>query len=269
MVLVVALANDSPTAQLLASTCLSGTWQMALDGALLQRRQAALRLYRWQRPTLSLGFHQPLEPLSWCDWQARGQGQLVRRPTGGGAVLHGGDLCYALVLPAPRLSRQQAYAAICQWLQRSFAELGEPLRFGADPAGRQSDCFASSTPADLINPAGHKRIGSAQRWQQGWLLQHGSIQLTPDPGSWRQLLGTEAPPLPDLGLGPDELMEHLHQTARQWLQLPQQPLPLEAELLAAAGQQLERYRLPGAPSGDTSPLASIERTTWGRARPSG
>ena len=244
---------------------------MALDGALLQHRQPSLRFYRWRRPTLSLGFHQPLEQRDWLSWQAEGGGDLVRRPTGGGAVLHGGDLCYALVLPAPRLSRQQAYNQICQWLMRSFAALGEPLLFGAASASREPDCFARSTTADLINAAGHKRIGSAQRWQQGWLLQHGSIQLSPNADSWQRLLGSSAPALGPLALQGDALVEHLVTSARDWLQLPDTPMPLRAELLAAAGNQLECYRLPGAgeESSETSPLASIERTTWGRASPRG
>ena len=244
---------------------------MALDATLLQRRQASLRFYRWSRPTLSLGFHQPLQQRDWLAWQAEGGGDLVRRPTGGGAVLHGGDLCYALVLPAPRLSRHQAYSQICRWLMGSFAALGEPLQFGSAAAGRDPDCFARSTTADLVNAAGTKRIGSAQRWQQGWLLQHGSIQLTPDANSWQRLLGSSAPALGELPLHGDALVAHLVTSARDWLALPAQPLPLDAALLAAAGNQLERYRLPGAgaESAETSPLASIERTTWGKASPRG
>ena len=253
--------QNSPTAALLQSACLSGTWQMALDAVLLQRRQAVLRFYRWSRPTLSLGFHQRQLRPGWLVWQQLGQGDLVRRPSGGGAVLHGGDLCYALVWPDPPGSRAQAYGAVCQWLQQAFAALGEPLQFGQQPAGRQSDCFASSTSADLVNAAGLKRIGSAQRWQAGCLLQHGSIQLAPDARTWPLLLDGPAPALPPLALEPDALVEHLLQEARRWWALPKQAAPLGAELLAAAGQQLERYRVAEEASRTTSPLASIERTT--------
>ena len=256
-----ALRQNSPTADLLQSTCLSGSWQMALDAALLQRRQPVLRLYRWSRPTLSLGFHQRQLRPSWLAWQQQGQGDLVRRPSGGGAVLHGGDLCYALVWPDPPCSRQQAYGLVCSWLQQAFAALGEPLQFGQQSAGVQSDCFASSTSADLVNAAGLKRIGSAQRWQGGCLLQHGSIQLQPDAQSWPRLLDGPAPALAPLALDGNALEQHLVQSARAWWALPQQAAPLGAELLAAAGQQLEHYRVAAVASSDTSPLASMERTT--------
>ncbi|MEB3235915.1 MAG: lipoate--protein ligase family protein [Cyanobacteriota bacterium] len=254
-------APASPMAAgLLDETVLSGVWQMALDGALLERRQPLLRLYRWRRPTLSLGFHQPLQP-AWLQWQQQGHGDLVRRPSGGGAVLHGGDLCYALIWPEPPLSRLGAYTTICAWLQRAFADLGEPLRFGREAAALGVDCFARSTAADLVTDAGVKRIGSAQRWQRGCLLQHGSIQLAPDPQHWAMLLGTPAPQLAPLPLSGAALSNHLIEAARPWLQLPAQPRPLEAALLAQAGQKIDHYSVEGGGSAVTSPLATIAPTT--------
>lgn len=230
---------------LLHSTTLSGVWQMALDAALLEQRKPVLRFYRWSRPTLSLGFHQrPLQP-AWRSWQQDGGVDLVRRPSGGGAVLHGGDLCYALVWPDPACGRLEAYQQVCAWLQQAFAELGEPLRFGSAAASASGDCFARSTSADLLNGDGQKRIGSAQRWQRGCLLQHGSIQLNPDQKLWQQLLGGPAPQLKELGLSAEQLSEHLISAARRWLELPAHECPLDGELLALAGGQLERYRLGG------------------------
>lgn len=228
---------------LLESSVLSGTWQMAIDGALLQQRQPVLRLYRWSRPTLSLGFHQkPVLP-AWLAWQRSGQGDLVRRPSGGGAVLHGGDLCYALVWPDPPGTRLDAYQQVCGWLLAAFAELGEVLQFGSDAARFSRDCFARSTAADLVDNGGHKRIGSAQRWQRGCLLQHGSIQLNPDQHAWQALMEGPAPQLQPLGLGADQLSAHLIETARRWLDLSPVARPLDAELLAQAGLGLERYRV--------------------------
>ncbi|MFZ9229401.1 MAG: lipoate--protein ligase family protein [Prochlorococcaceae cyanobacterium] len=229
---------------LLATTTLSGCWQMALDAALLEQRQPVLRFYRWSRPTLSLGYHQASEP-HWLNWQQQGGGDLVRRPTGGGAVVHDGDLCYALIWPDPPGSRHQAYQQVCGWLQHAFAQLGEPLHFGDERAAAGGDCFARSTAADLLNADGHKRIGSAQRWQRGCLLQHGSIQLKPTPERWQLLLGRPAPQLAPLALGAEELAEHLLEHARRWLALPYQALPLPAALLSLAGEQLERYRCCG------------------------
>ena len=228
---------------LLATTTLSGCWQMALDAALLALRQPVLRFYRWSRPTLSMGYHQASEP-HWLRWQ-QGGGDLVRRPSGGGAVLHDGDLCYALIWPDPPGSRQQAYQQVCGWLQNAFAELGEPLHFGMERAAAGGDCFARSTAADLLNADGHKRIGSAQRWQRGCLLQHGSIQLNPTPERMQLLLGRPAPALAPLALGAGALEQHLLSAARRWLDLPHQAQPLPAALLSLAGEQLERYRCRG------------------------
>jgi lipoate-protein ligase A len=247
---------------LLASTCLSGSWQMALDGALLQRQQPALRLYRWSRLTLSLGFHQrQLEP-QWLDWQRRGQLDLVRRPTGGGAVLHGADLCYALVLPCDRFERKQAYSRICGWLQQTLAALDEPLQFGSERDDGNPNCFARSTAADLVNADGIKRVGNAQRWQRGWLLQHGSIQLGGPDAVWQALLPGAPAPRASLAVSAGDLADRLLNSARQHWRLPSMAHPLDAELLAQAGACLERYRLPSdASAAATSPLASIARTT--------
>lgn len=245
----------------LAETCLSGCWQMAIDGALLQRQQPVLRLYRWSRPTLSLGFHQAALHPSWIQWQRQGRLDLVRRPTGGGAVLHGGDLCYAVVLPCGRFERQQAYGWICGWLQEAFAALGEPLQLGRELADRNPNCFARSTSADLVTVDGQKRIGNAQRWQHGWLLQHGSIQLQTDAQAWQVLLGSPPPRLGSLGVSSSDLGRALLQALPEGLQLAGRAAGLEAPLLAAAGGQLERYRLPGGSGAVTSPLASIARTT--------
>jgi len=255
-------AFNHPTADLLQTTQLGGRWQMALDAALLQRRRPVLRFYRWSRPTLSLGFHQRSLAAAWLHWQRQGLGELVRRPSGGGAVLHGGDLCYALIWPDPPCTRQQAYAVICHWLVEALAPLGEPLQFGQQTATLNPDCFARSTPADLVNRQGLKRIGSAQRWRGGCLLQHGSIQLQPDAGTWSALLESPPPALQSLPLGDDALVEQLVETARRWLPLPDRARPLDAGLLSLAGSNLERYGIPAdVDSSDTSPLASMPRTT--------
>ncbi|MBM5801170.1 MAG: lipoate--protein ligase family protein [Cyanobacteria bacterium K_DeepCast_35m_m2_023] len=265
-----ALEPASPTAAVqLPFTTLSGSWQMALDGALLDRCEPVLRLYRWSQPTLSLGYHQHQLAPAWLQWQHQQGGALVRRPSGGGAVLHGQDLCYAVVWPSPRSTRQQAYRAICHWLQQAFAALGEPLHFGHQPAALEASCFGRSTAADLLTADGHKRIGSAQRWQRGCLLQHGSIQLHPDASSWHRLLGSPPPILRPLGLEPEELSHHLLAEARRQWNLTAQSRPLDAPLLAAAAAELERYRVPAGDSSVTSPLATMPRTTWGNASPSG
>ncbi len=90
---------------------------------------------------------------------------------------------------APR-RRQEAYRQACQWLIDGFRDLGLPLHFGSDPAGGEANnCFASATVADLVDPSGVKRVGSAQRWQNGRLLQHGEILLDPPAELWEEVFG--------------------------------------------------------------------------------
>jgi len=261
--------------------CLGGAWQMAIDAWLLEQAQPALRLYRWQRPCLSLGRHQRRVPPHWLALAASGAIELVRRPSGGAAVLHGGDLAYALVWPQPPANRRQAYRQACRWLQDAFAALGQPLRFGERPASlAAASCFATATAADLVDDQGRKRIGSAQLWRSGCLLQHGSIQLAPDAGLWRRLFDTPPPALPPLPGGESALEGALMEAAARRLPLP--PLrqqPCSAIELAAIAGALAQGRVEAAEpavasvavsvASATSPAASIERTTWGRASPRG
>jgi lipoate-protein ligase A len=152
---------------------------MLLDQAIAARApQACLRLYSWSGPWLSVGYHQRHLPASWLALAEQGQIGLVRRPSGGRAVLHGGSLTYALIQPNPAADRRQAYRDHCRWLQRAFAEMGLPLSFGTARAAAESgNCFARASAADLVHSNGAKRIGSAQLWRRGVLLQHGSLLL--------------------------------------------------------------------------------------------
>lgn len=195
---------------------------MAIDRWLLDRAvdgdpRPVLRFYRWSRPTLSLGHHQGEPDPGWQELAARGAIDLVRRPSGGGAVLHAGDLTYALIWPQAPASRQQAYAAACRWLVQGFAALGLTLRFGSSPARSPSrNCFSSSTAADLVEAGGGKRVGSAQLWRRGCLLQHGSIQIAPPRELWMAVFSSPPPeldPLPKAVCHWRDLATHLAQVA--------------------------------------------------------
>lgn len=250
---------------------------MAADDWLLEQAQPAFRLYRWSRPTLSLGFHQQPIPGPWLELARRGRLELVRRPSGGRAVLHAGGLTYALVWPGAPRQRRLAYRQACSWLQLAFAELGQPVAFGADAASAAgANCFATATNADLVEAGGAKRVGSAQLWRRGCLLQHGEILLHPPPDLWQAVFQAPPQPLAALPRQGAELEEALLAAARR--ALPQTiaeqlgsgtPRPWRARELAAIAARLPRYRLEADGSGLASPEASIERTTWGRANPSG
>lgn len=252
--------------------CRSGAWQMAIDEMLLdaslaapERARPVLRLYRWSRPTLSLGHHQQRLPPHWSGLAKAGRIDLVRRPSGGRAVLHGGDLTYALVLPRPARSRAEAYRQACRWLQEAFAGLGCPLVFGDHrPSAEAASCFALATAADLVHADGTKRIGSAQLWRRGHLLQHGSIQLAPSPALWQRLFAAPPPSLPALPIGDNALIAHLAGAAAdQWGGRRLEPLTAAELELAAA--RLERYRLASgttpASAAETSPVPTMPRAT--------
>ena len=199
----------------------SGPLQMALDELLLDQAVAAkapeacLRLYSWTGPWLSLGFHQRHVPNAWLALAVAGQIGLVRRPSGGRAVLHGGSLTYALIQPNPGKDRSQAYRHHCRWLQRAFAELGLPLSFGAGrTSGASGSCFARASAADLVHGNGAKRIGSAQLWRRGVLLQHGSLLIDPPRELWWQLFNEPPPELPVLPERGTELGARLRRAAQ-------------------------------------------------------
>ena len=181
----------------------SGSMQMAIDRWLLAQHQMGnyppvLRFYTWASPTISLGYHQRHWSASWqqLTWQGMPI-QLVRRPTGGRAVLHQGDLTYMVVTSGLGGKRIDTYQAICQFLIQGWRSLGIELHYGA--AGRDYarnvNCFGIATGADLVCADGYKLIGSAQLHHGGAILQHGSMRLQPDAQLFTQVFG-EAAPLP-------------------------------------------------------------------------
>lgn len=159
---------------------------MALDHALLESVQqdprAVLRLYRWQPACLSFGRNQPARGY-YDEAQARVLGiDVVRRPTGGMAVLHDCELTYAVIAPfdclggGPRESYQAINAALVAGLQK----LGVPAQLAAGAKrsafGSVHPCFAEPAAGEVV-AHGQKLVGSAQRCERRTLLQHGSILL--------------------------------------------------------------------------------------------
>ncbi len=160
---------------------------MAVDHALFERVQAGgppvLRFYRWQPACLSLGRNQP----------ARAQQQqfnalqldLVRRPTGGLAVLHDQELTYSVVVPVGALGSPRAtYQTINRALLSGLQRLGVPAQTVSADTTRATfqgggSCFAGTAPGEVA-VAGRKLIGSAQRCERRTILQHGSILLAGD-----------------------------------------------------------------------------------------
>jgi lipoate---protein ligase len=193
-----------------------GRSQMAIDHWLFDQchqglHPPVLRFYRWTPAAISLGYHQRQWSSHWQSLRYQDQEiELIRRPTGGRAVLHAGDLTYCIVLPDQSGHRRQTYGHICEFLIRGWRSLGLELQFGTVGRSyqRQANCFGSATVADLITPDGVKFIGSAQAWRGQTVLQHGSMQLQPDLDLLSKVFGAQEFPegalkTPPLGLGID------------------------------------------------------------------
>jgi len=183
---------------------LSPAANMAIDDALLESptrpEDYTLRFYRWLRPTVSLGYAQSWRSGYVPEIAQRYGMSIVRRRTGGRAVLHAGELTYSVVGDAeegPLAGGIQAtYAAIAEGLVAGFALMGiraEIVRSrGRRDRAEPGACFASRALNELV-AGGGKLVGSAQRRARGRALQHGSILLErPDPRAWR-VLGSSGP----------------------------------------------------------------------------
>ncbi|ARV59879.1 biotin--protein ligase [Nostocales cyanobacterium HT-58-2] len=177
----------------------SGGVQMAIDRWLLEQHHSGkhpptLRFYTWSPPAISLGYHQHKYPEHWQNLVWQGQKvDLVRRPTGGRAVLHQGDLTYAVVTSGLSGTRVQMYQKICEFLIQGWRSLGVELHYGSAGRGyiHNPNCFGTATGADLVLSDETKLIGSAQLRRGATILQHGSIRLQPDAKLFTQVFGTD------------------------------------------------------------------------------
>ncbi|MEM8832406.1 MAG: biotin/lipoate A/B protein ligase family protein [Cyanobacteria bacterium P01_G01_bin.19] len=176
----------------------SGQMQMAIDRYLLEQHllgnhPPTIRFYSWLPAAISLGYHQQDYPHSWdkLTWQNRPL-NIVRRPTGGRAVLHQGDLTYAVIMSVAPGKRLAAYKQICQFLIVGWRSLGVDLEYGVATKeySQHDNCFATATGSDLITKTGNKVIGSAQLRRRKAVLQHGSMILDTDPDLYEQIFKT-------------------------------------------------------------------------------
>ena len=168
-----------------------------------------LRFYLWEGDWLSIGYHQKAIPPHWEKLSKEGVIKIVKRPSGGGAVLHSGGITYALTFKKPSYKRF-SYELVNNWLIKSLNELGLHLERGhLKKSLIKENCFGSSYLSDLVDHYGFKRIGSAQYRKKGSFLQHGEIQLNPPQDLWIKLFGEEPPSSIDLSLTTEEIIKHL------------------------------------------------------------
>jgi lipoate-protein ligase A len=196
--------------RLLLDGCLDGASNMAVDEAVLESYVDAesppaptLRLYSWDPPAVSLGRRQPAAGAHDAAY-LRDEGiELVRRPTGGRAVLHEHERTYAVI---GRLGRPPFDGGVLDTYRRIAAALVAALRLlgvdarGEDPRGGHPRdpgpfgppvCF-DRAGAHEITAGGRKLVGSAQLRRHGAFLQHGSLPLRADPVRLSRAIGAPA-----------------------------------------------------------------------------
>ncbi|MFH1922528.1 MAG: hypothetical protein ABIP48_21920, partial [Planctomycetota bacterium] len=169
-----------------------GAWNMAVDEVLMEWSAAmggcALRFYRWREPTLSLGYFQEYEDRK--RHAASLDCAVVRRTSGGGAILHDAELTYSFTLPRKghlALDRLALYEVAHITLIEVLAERGIAASLcrgpGESTPSRQPFlCFERRAPGDVL--VGQAKIaGSAQRGSPGAVLQHGSVLLKRSPAA--------------------------------------------------------------------------------------
>lgn len=190
-----------------------GAWNMAIDEVLLDRaardERPQIRLYAWDGATLSLGYFQSVakrmshRPSIECP--------LVRRPSGGGAIVHDQEITYSLAIPGAFRGNG---AAVYRRVHKAFATMFGSLGIQAaivesaepDTEGPPFLCFQRRTAGDVLIE-GQKVVGSAQRRGRGALLQHGSILLR------RSRAAPELPGIQDLApidIGHQEWVGQVH-----------------------------------------------------------
>ncbi|MBI2758886.1 MAG: lipoate--protein ligase family protein [Chloroflexi bacterium] len=177
------------TWRLLITPPARGAWNMAADEAILEhigRGESipTLRLYAWNPPCLSLGHAQPFSDVDAARLAERGW-DVVRRPTGGRAILHTDEITYSIIAPVdePRAAGSilESYNRLSIALLQAVEALGLRVEVKED-TGPNHDalnpvCFEVPSAYE-ITVNGKKLIGSAQLRRKDGVLQHGSLPLT-------------------------------------------------------------------------------------------
>jgi lipoyl(octanoyl) transferase len=164
---------------------------MARDTALQARAartsETVFSIYSWERPTLSFGRHQPATGLYDVERIRAAGVDVVRRPTGGRAILHHREVTYSVTAPlADAAPLRETYSRINRLLLHGLHRMGVAAELA--PVGGRAlspsirPCFESPAEGELV-AHGSKLVGSAQWRDDGALLQHGSILVDDDQSS--------------------------------------------------------------------------------------
>jgi lipoate-protein ligase A len=229
------------TARCLLDQALPGAVNMARDAALLScRLQPTLRFYQWQRPTLSLGYFQAAADLPLEQFKAKGF-DIVRRRTGGKAILHHMEQTYSLCFPEVLLP-QKGPANLMRELHQCLAdEINQQAELDVQVRSDQklaSDipgspwCFQDSSALDLVQGK-RKLVGSAARRTAGWVLFHGSLVIkAPE----------ETPQIAELGFSPD--LEGIRRALCQFIGLDFEVGKWKSEEIEASERLIQQFESP-------------------------
>lgn len=179
--------------RLILSKPLSGAENMALDEAILEAVGAGdsaptLRLYAWDPPCLSLGFSQTFVDVDKKLLFEQGW-DVVRRPTGGRAILHTDELTYSILAPADHPHLQGGVLSSYQYLSTGLIKGLELMgvKTEVQPSHHPSEAEKLDDPVCFVVPSayeithgGKKLLGSAQTRRKNSILQHGTLPLTGD-----------------------------------------------------------------------------------------
>jgi lipoate-protein ligase A len=185
------------TWRLLNTGSVDGATNMATDEAILTavtegRSPPTLRFFAWEPPCLSIGYNQAIDEVDITESQRAGV-DVVRRPTGGRAILHTDELTYSIVAlqSEPRVTGGvvESYRRLSAGLVRGLRLLGVDVaqagagRGTAAPTGQDADvsaaCFDAPSAYE-VTAGGKKLVGSAQVRRKEAVLQHGSLPLQGD-----------------------------------------------------------------------------------------
>ncbi|WP_456323614.1 lipoate--protein ligase family protein [Hydrogenimonas sp.] len=174
--------------RLIEEETIDSAWNMAVDDALLyifkDNDLPILRIYQWPQ-ALSFGrFSNPFKTID-LSLAEKYRISCVRRITGGGILIHGGDISYSLILPssfAKEHGVKGGYRYLCRFLIHLYEKMGLKAAFATEvniPQTRSEVCLAGHEAYDIV--IGGKKIGgNAQRHIRSAMLQHGSIPLLYD-----------------------------------------------------------------------------------------
>jgi len=231
---------------------------MAVDEALLRScaeggSPPVVRFYGWAPWALSIGAHQDARRAADGEWLRRNGIDLVRRPTGGRAVLHARELTYCVAAPSERGPGgiTEVYRLVAEALLAGLESLGVGATLTRGRPSRKAGealrpCFTSPARYEILW-RGRKLVGSAQRQVDGAFLQHGSIPFEPDeervrlatgnrdlPGGW--MAGLEE------GTGRAVSMEEAALALQEGFRTVFGPCCEEGGLTAAEAREAERLR---------------------------